>query len=79
LVGSVAGYEGQRGQVIYAATKGAVNAMAVPMARDLGKYKIRVMSIAPGVFHTPMSDMIQQKAVDHMISQVPIGRLGRSE
>lgn len=79
LVGSVAGEEGQRGQVIYAATKGAVNAMAMPLARDLGKYKIRVMTIAPGVFHTPMADGLQQKAVDHMITQVPVGRLGRSE
>jgi NAD(P)-dependent dehydrogenase (short-subunit alcohol dehydrogenase family) len=59
MVGSVAGMEAQRGQVIYAATKGAVNAMAIPMARDLGKYKIRVMSVAPGVFQTPMGDMIQ--------------------
>jgi NAD(P)-dependent dehydrogenase (short-subunit alcohol dehydrogenase family) len=77
-VGSVAGYEGQRGQIIYAATKGAVNAMTIPMARDLGKFKIRVMGIAPGVFHTPMGEGLQKKAVDHMISQIPISRLGRS-
>lgn len=79
MVGSIAGMEGQKGQVIYSATKGAVNAMAIPMARDLGKYKIRVMTIAPGVFHTPMGDMIQQKALDHIKSQVPVNRLGRPE
>jgi len=78
MVSSVAGIEGQRGQVIYSATKGAVNGMVLPMARDLGKYKIRVMAIAPGVFHTPMSDGLQKKAMDHMIQQVPVGRLGRS-
>ena len=78
LVSSVAGYEGQRGQVIYAATKGAVNGMVLPLARDLGKYKIRVMAIAPGVFHTPMGDGIQKKAIDHMTAQVPWGRLGIS-
>lgn len=79
MVSSVAGSEGQRGQVIYSATKGAVNGMVLPLARDLGKYKIRVMAIAPGVFLTPMADGLQKKAVDHMITQVPLGRLGRSE
>ena len=79
MVSSVAGIEGQRGQVIYSATKGAVNGMVLPLARDLGKYKIRVMAIAPGVFLTPMADGLQKKAVDHMITQVPLGRLGRSE
>jgi NAD(P)-dependent dehydrogenase (short-subunit alcohol dehydrogenase family) len=49
-VSSVAGFEGQRGQVIYSASKGAILGMTLPMARDLGKYGIRVMTIAPGVF-----------------------------
>ena len=79
IVSSVAGIEGQRGQVIYAATKGAVNGMVLPMARDLGKYKIRVMAIAPGVFLTPMADGIQKKAIEYMATQIPLGRLGRSE
>lgn len=53
--------------------------MVLPMARDLGKYKIRVMAIAPGVFITPMGDGLQKKALDHMITQVPLGRLGKSD
>jgi NAD(P)-dependent dehydrogenase (short-subunit alcohol dehydrogenase family) len=79
VVSSVAGIEGQRGQVIYSATKGAVLGMVLPMARDLGKYKIRVMGIAPGVFHTPMGDGLNKKAVDHMITQIPWNRLGEAE
>lgn len=49
-VASVAGYEGQKGQVAYSASKGALIGLTLPMARDLGKYKIRVMTIAPGIF-----------------------------
>lgn len=48
-ISSVAGFEGQRGQVAYAASKGAVNAMTLPMARDLGRFGIRVVTVAPGV------------------------------
>ena len=79
MVSSVAGYEGQRGQVIYSASKGAVNGMVLPMARDLGKHKIRVMAVAPGVFQTPMADALQKKAVDHMCKQIPVGRLGQAD
>ena len=50
FVSSVAGEEGQRGQVAYGATKGAINGMVMPMARDLGKFGIRVAAIAPGIF-----------------------------
>lgn len=53
-VASVAGLEGQRGQVAYAASKGGVIGMTLPMARDLGRHGIRVMCIAPGVIDTPM-------------------------
>eukprot|EP00919_Chromeraceae_sp_WS-2016_P010830 GHVR01025317.1.p1 GENE.GHVR01025317.1~~GHVR01025317.1.p1 ORF type:complete len:106 (-),score=11.55 GHVR01025317.1:225-542(-) len=62
-VASVAGFEGQRGQVVYSASKGAIIGMTLPMARDLGKYKIRVMTIAPGVFETAMGSGIQGKAL----------------
>lgn len=58
LVSSGAGTEGQKGQSIYGATKGAINGMVLPLARDLGKYKIRVMAIAPGIFLTPIIDML---------------------
>ena len=54
LTASVAAFEGQKGQVAYAASKGGVAAMALPMARDLATLGIRVNAIAPGVFLTPM-------------------------
>ncbi len=60
-VASVAGLEGQKGQTVYSASKGAIIGMTLPMARDLGKYKIRVMTIAPGIFMTPMGSGIQGK------------------
>jgi NAD(P)-dependent dehydrogenase (short-subunit alcohol dehydrogenase family) len=74
-VASVAGFEGQRGQVIYGGTKGAIIGMTVPMARDLGKFGIRVMTIAPGVFMTPMGKDLEKYAeVFKKVS--PLGRLG---
>jgi NAD(P)-dependent dehydrogenase (short-subunit alcohol dehydrogenase family) len=54
MIASVAAYEGQKGQTAYSASKGALVGMALPMARDLGKFKIRVNAIAPGVIETPM-------------------------
>ena len=51
---SIAGYEGQIGQVAYAGSKGAIMGMTLPMARDLAPYRIRVMTIAPGLFATPL-------------------------
>lgn len=51
---SIAAFEGQMGQVAYAASKGGVVGMTLPMARDLAKQGIRVMAIAPGIFRTPM-------------------------
>ncbi len=50
FVSSVAAEEGQRGHVAYSASKGAVNGMVLPMARDLGKFGIRVLAISPGIF-----------------------------
>lgn len=63
IVSSVAGFEGQRGNTIYSATKGAVRGMVMPLARDLARYKIRVMGIAPGLFATPMGDRLTRKSV----------------
>ena len=51
---SVAGIEGQKGQVAYAASKGGVASMTLPIARDLAKRGVRVMTVAPGVFETPL-------------------------
>ena len=56
FVSSVAGDEGQRGQVAYSASKGAINGMLMPMARDLGRFGIRVLAIAPGTFKSPLTD-----------------------
>ena len=54
LVSSIAADEGSNGHGPYGSSKGAVNGMVLPMARDLGRYNIRVAAIAPSVFDTPM-------------------------
>mmetsp|Transcript_23180 Transcript_23180/g.16482 ORF Transcript_23180/g.16482 Transcript_23180/m.16482 type:complete len:98 (-) Transcript_23180:187-480(-) len=54
MVSSVAADEGQRSMSAYSSTKGAINGLTTPMARDLGRYGIRVLAIAPGVFNTPL-------------------------
>lgn len=63
--------------MVYAASKGAVIGMTLPMARDLGKYGIRVMTVAPGIFQTPMGDHIPSKVGDILKSNTPLNRLGR--
>lgn len=78
-VASVAGYEGQRGQVCYSASKGAIIAMTLPLARDLGKFGIRVVTLAPGTFITPMGSSINPKVLDDIRKQTPINRLGAVE
>ena len=75
-VASVAGFEGQRGQVIYGGSKGAIIGMTLPMARDLGKYGIRVLTIAPGVFMTPMGKGLNPKIQKSLEDQTTLGRLG---
>lgn len=75
-VASVAGIEGQDGQSIYSASKGAIIGMTVPLARDLGRYNIRVITIAPGVFKTPMAHALSESVEKAISSQVPLGRLG---
>lgn len=59
---SIAAYEGQGGQVLYAATKGAISSMTLPLARDYCKTGIRVMTIAPGLIDTPLLTSIPPKA-----------------
>ena len=58
---SVAAFEGQIGQVAYAASKGGVNAMTLPMARELASHGIRVCTIAPGLFDTPLVSSLDPK------------------
>mmetsp|Transcript_7154 Transcript_7154/g.8056 ORF Transcript_7154/g.8056 Transcript_7154/m.8056 type:complete len:265 (+) Transcript_7154:28-822(+) len=69
-VASVAAYDGQKGQVAYAASKGAVVAMSLPMARDLAKFGIRVVCIAPGIMETPMMQMAPPKVREPLMRNV---------
>lgn len=73
---SVAGFEGQRGQVAYGGSKGAIIGMTLPMARDLGTHKIRVAAIAPGLFLTPMAKDVDLDAVKIIAPSIVLGRLG---
>src|SRR4249920_3474963 len=77
---SVAAFEGQIGQAAYAATKAAVAGMTLPIARELAMFGIRVCSIAPGIFGTPMLSAMPQEVQDSLGKQVPFPpRLGRPE
>jgi len=74
---SVAAYDGQIGQAAYSASKGGIVGMTLPIARELARYGIRVMTIAPGLFHTPMFDTLPQEARDSLGKMVPFPqRLG---
>lgn len=74
---SVAAYDGQIGQPAYAASKGGVVGMTLPIARELARYGIRVMTIAPGLFLTPLLATLPQEAQDSLGRQVPFPpRLG---
>ena len=61
LVSSSAAYDGQPGQVSYAASKGAVRSLTLPLARDLAQYGIRVVTIAPSLFESRMTAMMSDK------------------
>ena len=71
LTASVAAFDGQRGQAAYSASKGGVVGMTLPIARDLAKSKIRVNTIAPGIFDTPMFDMLPAEAKAALGKTVP--------
>ncbi len=75
---SVAAFDGQIGQAAYAASKGGIVAMALPIAREFARYGIRVNTIAPGIFWTPLLAGLPQEAQDSLGRQVPFpSRLGR--
>ncbi len=75
---SVAAFDGQIGQAAYSASKGGVVAMTLPIARELARYGIRVMTIAPGIFDTPMLAALPEPARISLGEQVPFPqRLGR--
>lgn len=77
---SVAAFDGQIGQPAYAASKGGVHAMTLPVARELARYAIRVVTIAPGIMETPMLMGLPQAAQDSLGQQVPYPqRLGKPD
>jgi NAD(P)-dependent dehydrogenase (short-subunit alcohol dehydrogenase family) len=76
---SVAGYEAQRGHTAYGASKSAVIAMTLPVARDLSHYNIRVVTIAPGLFLTPMSAKLPDNAMKIMTPHSLRHRFGAPE
>ena len=74
---SVAAYDGQIGQVAYASSKGGVVGMTLPMARDLAPLGIRVMTVAPGLFMTPLLAGLPEKVHKQLVQNVPCpARLG---
>lgn len=78
MTASVAAEDGQVGQAGYAASKGGVKAMTLPVARDLAQYGIRVATILPGIFHTPMFDGLTEEFRKTLAASVPFPqRLGR--
>lgn len=77
---SVAAYDGQIGQAAYAASKGGIVAMTLPIARELARVGIRVMTIAPGIFETPLLANLPEEAKVSLGQQVPFpARLGQPE
>ena len=77
---SVAAYEGQIGQAAYSASKGGVISMTLPMARELSRFGIRVMTVAPGIFWTPMVDGMSEEVQQSLGASIPFpARLGKPE
>jgi len=77
---SVAAYEGQIGQAAYSASKGGVVGMTLPMARELSRFGIRVMTIAPGIFWTPMVDGMPPQVRESLSASIPFpSRLGKPQ
>ena len=77
---SVAAYDGQIGQAAYAASKAGVVGMTLPVARELARYGIRVCTIAPGLFLTPLMHTLPQEIQDSLAASVPFpSRLGRPD
>ncbi len=77
---SIAAWEGQVGQAAYAASKGGVIGMTLPLAREFTRIGVRVMAIAPGVFHTPMVDGMPEAVYQSLCAQVPFpSRLGHPD
>ena len=77
---SIAAFDGQIGQAAYSASKGGVVGMTLPMARELSRFGIRVMTIAPGIFWTPMVDGMPAAVQESLSASIPFpSRLGKPE
>ena len=77
---SVAAFEGQIGQAAYSASKGGVVGMTLPLAREFARFRIRVMTVAPGIFLTPMMASLPEEIQQSLGAQVPFpSRLGQPE
>jgi NAD(P)-dependent dehydrogenase (short-subunit alcohol dehydrogenase family) len=77
---SVAAYDGQIGQAAYSASKGGIVGMTLPIARELAQFGIRVLTIAPGLFLTPLLAGLPQEAQDSLAAAIPFPhRLGHPE
>ena len=77
---SVAAFDGQMGQAAYSASKGAIVGMTLPLARDCGRMGIRTVTIAPGVFMTPLLESLPEKVIKLLEKDVPFPpRLGKPE
>ena len=80
MTASVAAFDGQIGQAAYSASKGGVAAMTLPLARDLASHAIRIVTVAPGLFDTPMMAALPQEVQDSLGASVPFPkRLGRPQ
>ena len=76
FISSIAAEDANRGQVPYGASKGAINGLVLPMARDLGKFGIRCVAIAPGVFATPMGAGAPPRILNKLRADIPWNRFG---
>ncbi|HUJ86821.1 MAG TPA: SDR family NAD(P)-dependent oxidoreductase [Burkholderiales bacterium] len=77
---SIAAYDGQIGQVAYSASKGGIVSMTLPLARDLAQFGVRVMTIAPGIFHTPLLGKLPEEVRQSLAASIPFPkRLGTPE
>ena len=77
---SIAAYDGQIGQAAYSASKGGIVAMTLPIARELAQFGIRVLTIAPGLFLTPLLANLPQEAQDSLAAAIPFPRrLGHAD
>ena len=80
MTSSISAFEGQIGQAAYAASKGGVASLTLPLAREFGQHGIRVVSVAPGVFDTPMMQVAPEKVRQSLSEQIPFPhRLGKPE